>query len=77
MKLISMQVALFTIDLISRPDLLFNNINGRLGNIFDSMPMILDLPLDVPAEIPVVQAKSSNDVFAMNVSRKRIDLFIN
>lgn len=77
MKLINLQVALFTTDLISRPDLLFNNINDKLGGIFDSMPMILNLPLDVPAEIPVVQAKSSNDIFAMNVSRKRVDLFIN
>ena len=77
MKLISLQVALFTNDLISRPDLLFNYINDKLGSMFDSMPMILNLPLDAPAEIPIVQAKTSNDVFVMNVSRKRVDLFIN
>ena len=77
MKLINLQVALFTTDLISRPDLLFNTINDKLGSIFDSMPMILNLPLDVPSEIPLVQAKSSDDIFAMNVSRKRVDLFVN
>lgn len=76
MKLISMQIALFAQDLISRPDLLMNEINDKLGNIFDAMPTILNLPADVPAEIPLAQIRSKNNVYALNISRTRIDLII-
>ena len=76
MKLISMQIALFAQDLISRPDLLMNEINEKLGNIFDAMPTILNLPADVPAEIPLAQIRSKNNVYALNISRTRIDLII-
>lgn len=76
MKLISMQIALFAQDLIPRPDLLMNEINDKLGNIFDTMPTILNLPADVPAEIPLAQTRSKNNVYALNISRSRIDLII-
>lgn len=76
MKLISMQIALFAQDLIPRPDLLMNEINDKLGNIFDAMPTILNLPTDVPAEIPLAQIRSKNNVYALNISRGRIDLII-
>ncbi|MBO5169695.1 MAG: hypothetical protein J6B70_02995 [Oscillospiraceae bacterium] len=76
MKLISMQIALFAQDLISRPDLLMNEINDKLGNIFDTMPTILNLPADVPAEIPLAQIRSKDGVYALNISRGRIDLII-
>ena len=76
MKLISIQIALFAQDLISRPDLLMNEINEKLGNVFDSMPTILNLPADVPAEIPLAQIRSKNNVYALNISRGRIDLII-
>lgn len=54
MKLISCQVTLFAMDKIKRPDLLLNEINVKLSNLFDDMPMILNLPEDIPDEIPVV-----------------------
>lgn len=77
MRLITIQVALFSTNLISRPDLLLTEINKNLGNIFDAMPTVLNLPLDVPIEIPLVQAKSISDEFALNISRNRIDFIIN
>lgn len=76
MKLVSMQIALFARDLIGRPDLLMNEINNKLGNIFDSMPTILNLPPEVPAEIPLAQIRSKDNVYALNISRSRIDLVI-
>lgn len=76
MKLISMQVALFAQDLVPRPDLLMNEINGKLGNVLDAMPTILNLPSDVPPEIPLAQIHSKDNVFALNISRGRIDLVI-
>lgn len=76
MKLLSVQIALFSSELINRPDLLMNEVNSRLGMIFDAMPNILNLPPEVPAEIPLVQTQSTNGVFTLNVSRNRIDFII-
>ena len=44
--------------------------------IFDSMPTILNLPPEVPAEIPLAQIRSKDNVYALNISRSRIDLII-
>lgn len=77
MKLISCQVALFAMEKIKRPDLLLNEINAKLSNIFDAMPMILNLPEDIPDEIPVVQAKSNNGKYILNITRKRVDFIVN
>lgn len=76
MKLLSMQVALFTGGLIGRPDLVMAEINAKLGSVFDTMPNILNLPPEIPAEIPLVQTKSSDGVYSLNVSRNRVDLII-
>lgn len=77
MKLLSMQFALFTSEKIERPDLLKDEINDKIGKKLNGMPTILDLPQDIPPEIPVVQIKSSDNIFALNVSRSRVDFFIN
>ena len=77
MKLLSMQFAIFTTEKIERPDLLKDEINDKIGKKLNGMPTILDLPQDVPPEIPIVQIKSIDNVFALNVSRTRVDLFIN
>lgn len=76
MKLLSAQLAIFFDDSISRPDLLFSEVNEKLGGIVNDMPTILNLPPDIPAEIPVVQAKSSDGLLNVNVSRARIDLIV-
>lgn len=76
MKLLSAQLGIFSEDSISRPDLLFSEVNEKLGGIVDDMPTILNLPPDLPADIPVVQAKSSDGRININVSRSRIDLIV-
>ncbi len=77
MRVLSIQVVLFSRDLISRPDLVANKINERLGNVFDSIPTCLNLPLDAPPEIPVVQWQSNKFPNVLNVSRIRTDFIIN
>lgn len=77
MKIISIQMALFSAELISRPDLLMNDVNERIGKVFDAMPMVMNLPPDVPSDIPLVQARSTNRVYSLNISRGRVDLTIN
>lgn len=76
MKVISIQVALFFKDLVSRPDCLAEQINQKLGNIFDAMPICMDLPLEAPAEIPVVQRKCTTLPHLLNISRNRSDLIL-
>ena len=76
MKLLSIQIALFTKEILSRPDLILTDVNSKLGSIFDAMPNILNLPPEVPAEIPLVQARSTNGLYALNVSRNRVDFMI-
>lgn len=76
MKVLKIQIALFLKDFINRPDLLAEHINDRMGNLFDAMPMCLDLPLDAPAEIPVVTRKSTRLPHVLNVSRNRCDLIL-
>ena len=70
-------MAIFSEESISRPDLLFNEVNEKLGGLINDMPTILNLPPDIPAEIPVVQAKSTDGRINLNVSRSRIDLIAN
>ena len=76
MKLLSIQIALFTKEILSRPDLILTDVNSKLDSIFDAMPNILNLPPEVPAEIPLVQARSTNGLYALNVSRNRVDFMI-
>lgn len=76
MKLLSIQMALFSEDFISRPDLLFNKLNEKMGGIVNEMPTILNLPPEAPAEMPIVQASSTDGLININISRVRIDLII-
>lgn len=77
MKLLSAQMAIFSEELIRRPDILFNEVNEKLDGLVNDMPTILNLPPDIPAEIPVVQARTTDGRININVSRSRIDLIIN
>lgn len=76
MKLVNLQIALFFNNRMERPDLFANRINSRLNNRFDDMPQIINLPDEVPSDIPIVQMHSSRDDSRFNVSKQRCDLFI-
>lgn len=76
MKVLSIQMALFTRDLISRPDLVMTKVNEKMGKVFDSMPNIMNLPMDAPPEIPLVQTASTDRIYGLNVARSRVDLNI-
>ena len=76
MKLVSIQMAMFANNLIPRPDLLMNKINTKMNNVFDAIPNIINLPMNAPPEIPVAQVTSTNNVYALNISRSRVDLTI-
>ena len=76
MKVINIQIALFFKDIISRPDRLAEEINQKMGDIFDAMPTCIELPPDAPAEIPIVCRKSSKLPHQLNVARNRCDLIL-
>ena len=46
-----------------------------MGNLFDAIPNTINLPPDVPDEIPLMQMSSTTSGNRLNVSRGRIDLF--
>lgn len=76
MKLVNLQIALFFNNRMERPDLFANRINSRLNNRFDDMPQIINLPDEVPSDIPIVQMHSSKDDSRFNVSKQRCDLLL-
>ena len=77
MKLLNIQIALFSKDNISRPDLVLNQINESMNKIFDEMPMIMDLPEGMPTNIPIAQVASKSKEYALSVARGRVDYYIN
>lgn len=76
MKIINVQIALFAQSALNRPDQLGMKLNQSLNNLFDTMPTIVNLPADTPAEIPVVQMRSSTQWYSLNISRSRVDFII-
>jgi hypothetical protein len=76
-KIIRLQLALFFTELESRPDRLMNSINEAMGNLFNGMPQVIQLPPGVPQEIPSVILKSEDDKYNCNISNTRIDLIFN
>lgn len=76
MKLVNLQIALFFSNKLKRPDLFANRVNSRLDNLFDAMPQIINLPDEAPADIPVVQMRSTREDIHFNVSKQRCDLII-
>lgn len=76
MKCVSLQVALFWREKLERPDLFANRINARFNNLFDAMPQIINVPLEVPVDVPVVQMSCSTKGVQLNVARSRCDLLI-
>lgn len=74
---ISTQIALFFENSIIRPDTFYNSINSDIGEIIDSMPQTLPLPVEAPPEIPRVIGNSSFGQYNLNVSLNRVDFIRN
>lgn len=75
MRLLSLQVALFVDGVIDRPDRLMPQINSEFNNLFNDMPNVIKLPMEAPAEIPIVQMSSLDQKYRLNISRNRLDFF--
>lgn len=54
-----------------------SRINEVVDNLFDRDPIMLDLPLEAPPEIPRIQLKDLKAVYSLNFSPIRIDFFYN
>lgn len=76
MKTTHIQIALFSKNIIERPDILGSSLNDKLNNIFDGIPTIIELPDNAPLDIPIAQYKSISGIYNLNVARNRIDLII-
>ena len=77
MQEIKVQFAVFFKQTENRPDTLWYGFNDELKNIMESVPTIVPVPLEAPAEIPIVQTKSNDNTFIINISRNRADFIIN
>lgn len=77
MKMVNIQAALFTIDKIARPDTLYYKLLSEVNDIIDKPPLINNMPEEAPAEIPRIIAASKDDKYRINISKNRIDFFMN
>ncbi|MDI9280481.1 hypothetical protein QMZ65_25045 [Pantoea sp. EABMAA-21] len=77
LKTINVQAAIFTKELISRPDTLYYKLLTELDYILDQQPLINNMPDDVPAEIPRIMSTSTDNKFQFNIAKNRMDFFIN
>ncbi len=77
MKMVNIQAALFTIEKIARPDTLYYKLLSEVNDIIDKPPLINNMSEEAPAEIPRVIAVSKDEKYRINISKNRIDFFIN
>ena len=77
MSFLNIQIAIFSENEIERPDLILAKINQSMGMIFDAMPIIMNLPKEMPNDMPIAQVSSFNKEHVLGVARKRIDYYIN
>lgn len=74
----NMQGVLFLEDFAFRNKLgIASKINDAVNNLFDGDPVMLDLPPEVPPQIPRIQLKDASAVYSLNFSPVRIDFFYN
>jgi tryptophanyl-tRNA synthetase len=50
-----------------------NEINDNLSNLLDDDPVMLPLPEDAPADIPIIQMSSKNKRYILSIAANRID----
>lgn len=71
------KMAFFLKDLIDRADIFFYKINSKLENIFDIAPNSFSLPKTAPADIPRIEAVSSDERYYLSISSDRIYFAMN
>lgn len=76
-KIVKLQLALFYKQPDFRPDTSYSDINKEMGNLFNAMPQVMNLPNDVPLDIPRVQMRDELNKYACNMAPIRTDFFIN
>ena len=75
--LINTQFSVFLEGLIEKPEDIWQDMNASFGGIFVSPPLIIQVPQDPNLyEVPIVQLRSKNGIFVLNIARKRADFFI-
>ena len=76
MRILSIQIALFFKEFQSRPDKYIAKIENHFDDMFDNMPVIRPIPHEAPGDIPVVILSSSKQKVKINISKTRMDFFI-
>ena len=77
MQELNLQLAVFFKDIQKRPDEIWYKMKDGIKELFFAPPTIIPLPEDAPPEIPIVQTKSSDGAYNINISRTRADFIIN
>lgn len=76
MRLVSMQFVFFFNGVMERPDQKYQSINNRLNNLFNGYPTILPYAEGMPVDFPIVQLKSTNGKYSLNMAKSRCDFII-
>lgn len=75
--IMSLQLAIFLKQNITRPDQFFSSVNDAIGNLFDRMPQITPFPDGIPPELPRVTATTYSDVYTFNIALNRLEFTLN
>ena len=76
MRLLFIQFAYFFNGIMERPDQRYVSINSRLNNLFNGYPTILPYSPGMPIEFPIVQLKSNDGKYLLNMAKSRCDFII-
>jgi hypothetical protein len=76
-KVLSFQLVIFFKDIITRPDKDFRILIDEMSDLFDAIPNIMSVPQEFPPEIPIIHLRSEDSSYQCNISRSRIDFFLN
>ncbi|HBB49296.1 TPA: hypothetical protein DEQ22_00940 [Candidatus Nomurabacteria bacterium] len=74
---VNSQTVIFFQQTLAKPEKIWSELSDKFPNIFDQPPLILPIPNQSEiSQVPVVQISSSNGVYRINISRKRVDFFV-
>lgn len=74
---IKLQLAIFIDQPLMRPEKIGDNINDFMQDLFNTTPVITPIPFETPFEMAVVQMRSMDSIHELNISKNRIDYFVN